>query len=212
MTWSPPYSVRRHIEPMTSRSARALRAASRSTGRTRVVLAARTAVISSPNLGVFAVTAAGPGLRRGHVICSGVIAVAAVAAAGVSCLVQSACWTGGRGARRDLAGSQFPSALGRDRQGPAPVELGAAASQGDGRGCGRPDPRRDRALRRPGGAVAAAAAAAGTARHRSAWPACRYRPRRDHAPATGNRVEAGSSARSALQRAHHAQDPPAGPR
>ena len=45
MTWSPPCSpsVRRHIEPMTSRSARALRAASRSTGRTRVVLAARTA-------------------------------------------------------------------------------------------------------------------------------------------------------------------------
>jgi hypothetical protein len=49
MTWSPPCSpsVRRHIEPMTSRSARALLAASRSTGRTRVVLAARTASIWS---------------------------------------------------------------------------------------------------------------------------------------------------------------------
>ncbi len=47
MTWSPPCSpsVSRPIEPMTSRSARALRAASRSTGRTRVVLAARTADI-----------------------------------------------------------------------------------------------------------------------------------------------------------------------
>jgi hypothetical protein len=43
------------------------------------------AVISSPDLGVFAVTAAGPGPRRGHVICSGVFAVAAVAAAGISC-------------------------------------------------------------------------------------------------------------------------------
>ena len=40
-----------------------------------------TAVISSPFLGAFAVTAAGPGLRRGHVIYSGVSAVAAVAAA-----------------------------------------------------------------------------------------------------------------------------------
>jgi len=38
------------------------------------------AVISSPHLGVFAVNAAGPGLRRGHVIYSGVFAVAAVAA------------------------------------------------------------------------------------------------------------------------------------
>ena len=39
-----------------------------------------TLVISSPNLGVFAVIAAGPGLRRGHVIYSGVSAVGAVAA------------------------------------------------------------------------------------------------------------------------------------
>jgi hypothetical protein len=44
-----------------------------------------TAVISSPDLGVFAVTAAAPGLRRGHIICSGVLAVAAVTAVGVSC-------------------------------------------------------------------------------------------------------------------------------
>ena len=56
------------------------------------------AVISSPILGVFAVTAAGPGLRRGHVIYSGVFAVAAVTAAGVPCLVHSLacpgefCW------------------------------------------------------------------------------------------------------------------------
>ena len=48
-----------------------------------------TAVISSPISGVFAVTAAGPGLRRGHVIYSGVFAVAAVTAAGVPCLVDS---------------------------------------------------------------------------------------------------------------------------
>src|SRR5690242_730101 len=39
------------------------------------------AVISSPHLGVFAVIAAGPGPRRGHVIYSGVFAVAAVTAA-----------------------------------------------------------------------------------------------------------------------------------
>ena len=41
-------------------------------------------VISSPFLGVFAVTAAGPGPRRGHVIYSGVLAAAAVTAVGVS--------------------------------------------------------------------------------------------------------------------------------
>jgi hypothetical protein len=45
--------------------------------------ARRAAVISSPDLGVFAVTAAGPEPRRGHVICSGVFAVAAVTAADV---------------------------------------------------------------------------------------------------------------------------------
>src|SRR5207253_9718608 len=44
------------------------------------------AVISSPDSGVFAVTAAGPEPRRGHVIRSGVVAVAAVTAAGVRCL------------------------------------------------------------------------------------------------------------------------------
>src|ERR1017187_2482295 len=43
-----------------------------------------TAVISSPFLVIFAVIAAGPGLRRGRVICSGVLAVAAVTAAGLS--------------------------------------------------------------------------------------------------------------------------------
>jgi hypothetical protein len=42
------------------------------------------AVISSPDLDVFAVTAAGPGLRRGHGIYSGVFAVVAVRAAVVS--------------------------------------------------------------------------------------------------------------------------------
>jgi hypothetical protein len=54
-----------------------------------VVIAHIAAVISSPISGVFAVTAAGPGLRRGHVIYSGVFAVAAVTAAGVPCLVRS---------------------------------------------------------------------------------------------------------------------------
>ena len=43
--------------------------------------ARRTAVISSPFSGVFAVNAAAPGRRRGHVIYSGVSAVAAVATA-----------------------------------------------------------------------------------------------------------------------------------
>ena len=43
-----------------------------------------TVIISSLNLGVFAVTAAAPGLRRGHVIYSGVLAVAAVVTAVVS--------------------------------------------------------------------------------------------------------------------------------
>ena len=45
-----------------------------------------TLVISSPNLGVFAVIAAGPGLRRGHVICSGVCRVwaAVVCRSGIS--------------------------------------------------------------------------------------------------------------------------------
>src|SRR5215472_5963632 len=43
------------------------------------------AVISTPDLGVFAVSAAGSGLRRGHVIYSGVFAVAAVRGAVASC-------------------------------------------------------------------------------------------------------------------------------
>ena len=42
------------------------------------------AVISSPSWGVFAVTAGGLGLRRGHVIYRGVVAVAAVRAVVVS--------------------------------------------------------------------------------------------------------------------------------
>ena len=50
-------------------------------GQKPVASARVAAVISSPNLGVFAVTAAGPRLRRGHVIYSDVSAVAAVAAA-----------------------------------------------------------------------------------------------------------------------------------
>ena len=44
---------------------------------------AQSRSISSPNLGVFAVTAADPGPRLGHIIYSGVFAVAAVTAAGV---------------------------------------------------------------------------------------------------------------------------------
>ena len=47
-------------------------------------LARRSAVISSPNLGVFAVTAAAFEPRRGHVIYSGVLAVTAVVTAVVS--------------------------------------------------------------------------------------------------------------------------------
>src|SRR5262249_15607900 len=47
--------------------------------------ARRAAVISTPDLGVFAVSAAGSGLRRGHVIYSGVFAVAAVWGAVASC-------------------------------------------------------------------------------------------------------------------------------
>jgi hypothetical protein len=47
------------------------------------------AVISSPNFGVVAVAAAGPGLRRGQVIYSGVFAVAGVPGAGIRWLCPS---------------------------------------------------------------------------------------------------------------------------
>ena len=47
-------------------------------------LSAHFRLISSSFLGVFSVTAGGSGLRRGHVTCSGVLAVAAVRAAAVS--------------------------------------------------------------------------------------------------------------------------------
>jgi hypothetical protein len=57
---------------------------SRSVTSALVISARSAAVISSPDLGVFAVNAAGPGLRWGQVICSGVFAVAGVIAAGVS--------------------------------------------------------------------------------------------------------------------------------
>ena len=61
------------LQPAASRSA--------STGGSSI----SAVLISSANLGVFAVNAAGPGPRRGRLICSGVFAGAAVTAAGVSC-------------------------------------------------------------------------------------------------------------------------------
>jgi hypothetical protein len=70
---------------------------------------AEPSLSQSRDLGVFAVNAAGPGLRRGHVIYSGVLAVAAVAAVVVS-------WFG------------HPSA------GPA---VSVVASGGGWRACGR---------------------------------------------------------------------------
>jgi hypothetical protein len=51
--------------------------------RPRWINARRPADISSPNLGVVAVAAGGPGLRRGHVIYSGVFAVGGVPGAGI---------------------------------------------------------------------------------------------------------------------------------
>ena len=85
-----------------------------------LITARSPAVISSPNWGVFAVTAAGPGLRRGHVIYSGVFAVAAVTAAAVPCLVHSlACPAGSaEGIPSSLISS--PSAPGCCRQRMAP--------------------------------------------------------------------------------------------
>jgi hypothetical protein len=68
-----------------------------------------TAVISSPFLGVFSVIAAGPGLRRGRVICSGVLAVAAVTAAGLSWSAAAA-----ERVRRCASRARWPASVGAE--------------------------------------------------------------------------------------------------
>jgi|SRR5580698_6532833 hypothetical protein len=75
-----------HEKPSTLRTESAIRPVSIPV-RGPVTVATRTRTRrsnSSPFRGVLAVTAAGPGLRRGHVICSGVSAVADVKGAGLN--------------------------------------------------------------------------------------------------------------------------------
>ena len=167
------------------------------------ICSARTAVISSPILAVFAVIAAGSGPRRGHVICSDVFAVAAVTAAGVMFWSTPARWT--RTARAPRP--RWPAPVGawccRAGDGSswagrafrvtvvAPIvrtryEQGSAA-------------RREAPWRRP----------PAPRRHRSARPRLGTAPHRDHLPA------AGIAPRSARPRArppaaHHAQARPPG--
>ena len=138
------------------------------------------AVISSLDLGVFAVTAAGPGLRRGHVICSDVFAVTAVAAAGVS--TSGPLRLAGRGPLgvSRLAGGQLPSAPGRCQAGDGSGRAGRPSVPGDGCRPRRPDPPWAGALRWPEGTAAAGScveaswpvrsASAGTLRWRTRPP------------------------------------------
>jgi hypothetical protein len=137
-----------------------------------------TLVISSPISGVFAVTAAGPGLRRGHVIYSGVFAVAAVTAAGVPCLVRSlAC---------PASSAEAPRAhWSASRRRPVLPDSGwLALEPGE---LGVPDDRR--APGRPGATMSSGSAAGrhpggGRACHRAGTEAPGQRlgivPRRDH--------------------------------
>ena len=95
------------------------------------------AVISSPILAVFAVTAAGSRPRRGHVTCSGVFAVAAVTAAGVVFWSTPARWTrSAASVATSLVNSRRRLVLlGRRRR-----ELGGPSVAVTDRGCDRPDP------------------------------------------------------------------------
>ena len=169
-------------------------------------------VISSPNWGVFAVTAAAPGPRRGHVIYSGVLAVAAVTAVGVF-WSWSTPWLARRvrlGASRarwsaPVGGSLL---LGRDI---LPGRGGRLSVPGDGHGSDRPGPRW------AGAPLARRSRGGGSRghphrRHRSAWPAARYRLRRDHPPAAGEPLCSQLARALGLQRAHHVEDVPAGRR
>ena len=102
-----------------------------------------TAVISSPILGVFAVTAAGPGLRRVHVTCSGVFAVTAVTAT-------SRSWSAPR--VLDEVRCMRPELADRLRRrlvlpGRGSERAGRLSVRDDGRRCDRPDPRWAQALR-----------------------------------------------------------------
>src|SRR5262249_60573210 len=90
------------------------------------------AVISSPDLGVFAVTAAGSGLRRGHVIYSGVFAVAAVAAAVVCGCCPSFGLLDGFGWECLELGDQFAQGVGVVGKGAVPRELGGGERAGGG--------------------------------------------------------------------------------
>src|SRR6266568_4873307 len=99
------------------------------------------AVISSRDLGVFAVNAAGPGLRRGHVIYSGVLAVAAVAAVVVSWRWPSFGLLDGFGRERLEFADQLAEAPGVVEQGAVSLELGGAKGAGDGLGSDLADPR-----------------------------------------------------------------------
>jgi hypothetical protein len=142
------------------------------------ITARGAAVISSPISGVFAVTAAGPGLRRGHVIYSGVFAVAAVTAAGVPCLVRSlAC---------PASSAEAPRAhWSASRRRPVLPDSGwLALEPGE---LGVPDDRR--APGRPGATMSSGSAAGrhpggGRACHRAGTEAPGQRlgivPRRDH--------------------------------
>ena len=97
-------------------------------------------VISSPDLGVIAVIAGACGLRRGHVICSGVFAVAGVTAAAVSCGGPSFGLLDGLGGEGFEFADQRAEAPGVVEEGTVSLELGLAECPGDGPGADFADP------------------------------------------------------------------------
>lgn len=86
-----------------------------------------------------------------------------------------------------------PDCCGQERSRPA----GRLSVLGDGQGSDRPDPRWAGAPALARGVVAATAASPASRRHRGTQPAVRYRLRRDHPPAAGDRSAASAPARSA---------------
>lgn len=102
--------------------------------------ARRAAVISSPDPGVTAVIAGARGLRRGHVICGGVSAVAGVTAAAVSRGGPSFGLLDGLGGEGFEFADQFAEAPGVVEQGTVSLELGLAERPGDGPGADFADP------------------------------------------------------------------------
>lgn len=175
-------------------------------GRTRTL----PLVISSPILGVFAVAAAGPEPRRGHVICSGVFAVAAVTAAGV--LLPGSPWLARRvRLRRPELTDQLPAGAGCCRAADASaLEPGEVSVPGDRRGPDRPAPRRAGALR----PAERRRGAGGRARHRAGTEAAGQRlgtvRRRDHhlQPGTASSAARSPAGRPSAGPPHRIRAPP----